>query len=152
MPAQAISGPALILTRLEIGDDGAFGKLSLADTPDQQFLVTLERTFGPTGRQVPVIPEGTYECVRGTHQLTTSKPFETFEITGVAGHTGLLFHWGNWETDSEGCVLLGKVRDTLGGRPAVLSSHLAFSDFMYEMSGADMFTLTVVNGLHAETA
>lgn len=151
MPEQAptTSGPALILTRLEIGNDGAFGRLAEAATPDVQFLVTLERTFGPLGQQQPVIPEGTYECVRGQHQLTTSGPFSTFEVTGVAGHSGLLFHWGNWETDSEGCILLRKVRDSLGGRPAVLSSHLAFSEFMWKMTGCDTFTLTVVNDPHA---
>lgn len=89
----------------------------------------------------PKIPAGVYTCKRGSHKLHNMvESFETFEITGVEGHKNLLFHWGNYNKDSEGCILLGKDRI----QNMVTSSHLAFSDFMQLQQGLNQFQLEVV--------
>ena len=87
---------------------------------------------------------GEFNCVRGIHQLSgAAQPFETFEITGVPGHTGLLFHPGNTEMDSSGCVLLGMAFGELTGVPAVLNSKIACDQFMNLQAGKDSCLLTV---------
>jgi len=137
-------GPSLTLKRLLIGDDGAFGYLTRDDS-GRQVAVTCERTFGDPGAPVVVIPPGTYRCVRGRHTLNGFDYFDTYEVTGVAGHSGLLFHSGNTEQDSKGCILVGKYFDRLGGLLAVLDSRAAFYELMVQLNGADEFQLTVVD-------
>jgi hypothetical protein len=95
---------------------------------------------------VPKIPTGTYECLRGVHQLAPTaispkpQPFETFEITGVEGHSGLLFHTGNFSEDSRGCVLLSLGRN----EKMLINSREGFERFMQAQAGCDNFTLTVI--------
>lgn len=124
--------------------NGIFGQLFNDD--DSLFCQTLERAYlletgnGPIF--APKIPPGAYLCVRGEHQLEhMTEPFMTFEITGVPNHTGCLFHKGNWETDSIGCVLLGMIRQ---GTVEILESKIAFDKFMELMTGVDCFPLTVI--------
>jgi hypothetical protein len=132
----------LTLTRLQFREDGIFSRL------DQEggapFCVTLEHSFGLK----PKIPAGSYACVRGTHSLPDAVHFhglfETFEITEVPGHTGLLFHPGNFQSDSEGCVLLGE--EIVAGRTGqmITNSDATFERFMALQEGVQTFQLTVV--------
>lgn len=118
---------------------GVFGVL--LDDNNTQIAVTLEHAYsnGQGGFQ-PKIPDGTYTCQRGTHILSgMSNTFETFEIQNVPGHTGILFHWGNYNNDSEGCVLLG----TDLGTCMITDSRDAFARFMNLMEGVDTFSLRV---------
>ena len=93
----------------------------------------------------PKIPRGQiFQCVRGTHQLDGMiRPFVTFEIKGVEGHSGLLFHRGNWNADSDGCVLLGMLAAPPGEPPGVYDSARAFELFMKSVDGLDEFYLEV---------
>lgn len=90
----------------------------------------------------PKTPPGDYVCVRGTHQLHNGIPFETFEVTEVPGHSGILFHKGNLEKDSSGCYLLGEM-DTSNEVWRVVSSGVAFGRFMTATDGQDNIPLTV---------
>lgn len=107
----------------------------------------LEHAYGCTqGRGVfyaPKLPPGTYTCRRGHHELH-SGPIETFEICGVPGHTGILFHKGNFQEDSEGCVLLGLKTYPNNPKPGIGESTDAFHAFMESLAGIDEFTLEVV--------
>ena len=103
--------------------------------------------------QVSCIPAGLYVC-RATVHHKTGEP--TFEITGVPGRSRILFHAGNTEEDSMGCVLLGTdfgcktVRDEdAAGAPArvkwsVTGSVAAFARFMATLAGVPQFDLQVV--------
>lgn len=124
----------MTLQRLEYKSDGIFGRL--LDDAGGQIAVTLEHSYD----SLPKIPKGVYTCIRGQHKLHgMTDTFETFEITGVAGHTNLLFHWGNYNSDSEGCVLLGQSR--VGDM--VATSKVTFAKFMQQMDGINQFQLTV---------
>ena len=126
------------LTRYEYGEDGVFGNLTGDDnTP---IAVTLEHAYpNDYGGWTSKINDGSYYCLRGNHQLEgMTHTFETFQIV-VAGHTDILFHQGNYNKDSEGCVLLGKERTG----NMIMASALAFEDFMALMDGINNFTLTV---------
>lgn len=122
--------------------DGAFGMLTLDGIP---VAVTCERTYpvaesAPEGPQFVKIPPGEYTCRR---TMFHKGGYETFEITGVVGHSRLLFHCGNRETDSEGCVLLGLRYGLFSGAPAVIESVRAFTSWMLSLRGVERFSLTV---------
>jgi hypothetical protein len=126
----------LKLTRTLIHESGACGELET----DSGFLCyTLEHTYSRGAGLYTKLPDGEFTCRRGQHQLH-SGPIETFEITGVPGHTGILFHPGNTQADSEGCVLLGMYRRS---DMTLRSSRVAFERFMAYLEGVDEFTLVV---------
>ncbi len=126
----------MLLERIHFLAEGIFGQLS----DDSGFSChTLEHSY-PVGESYEAkLPQGDYLCRRGFHQLADGKSFETFEIAEVPGHTGILFHWGNYNKDSAGCVLLGMKRlPTM-----IMFSRKAFNSFMYHLKGVDEFTLMV---------
>lgn len=135
----------LILQRIRVLEAGIFSHL--LDASGKPLFVTLEHAYPkPSGGFLPKIPAGVYTCVRGRHRLHgMDEDFDTFEVTGVAGHSGLLFHWGNFNKDSDGCILLGNFfsTDTTGLPVAVMQSRVAFAAFIYLMEGAGTFQLTV---------
>lgn len=131
----------LILSRKQKTQDGIFGELGDHGAP---LWVTLEHAYiGAHGFNAK-IPPGTYECIRGTHHLDhMTEGFETFEITGVEGHSGLLFHWGNFNKDSDGCILIGKEFAAMQGRQGIFHSRDAFKEFMALQNGLNSFALTI---------
>ena len=84
------------------------------------------------------IPVGSYFCRR----FHGKRWQDTFEIV-VPGHTALLFHAGNTEQDTEGCILLGEEVGELKGRRAVLASGKAFAEFMRKMGEDKEFNLFI---------
>lgn len=126
------------LIRFNYAKDGVFS--TLEDEKDNHIAKTLEHSYN--GK--PKLPSGKYKCVRGIHKLKDMKPFETFEILNVPGHTGILFHTGNWNKDSDGCVLLGdSVEDSPQGE-MVTNSRLTFQKFMRILKDVNEFELEVV--------
>jgi hypothetical protein len=133
-----IGEPQLELVRLAVVPDGAFGILKVDGLP---WLATLERTYPISGvLQLVKIPAGTWTCKRTEFNRGG---YDTFEVTGVPGHSRLLFHIGNSETDSEGCILLGRRFGALQGHWSVFDSRLAFYEFMGRFTAKDEFTLRV---------
>ena len=124
------------LERQDITPHGIFSRLT--DDHGQEYT-TLEHAYCLGETIHCKIPNGTYTCVRGTHALHDGIPFQTFEITGVPGHKGLLFHKGNYNSDSEGCVLVGLSRD----RDMIIHSKDAFDKFIKGLDGVNEFTLEV---------
>jgi len=137
------------MVRVCIKPEGAFSVWLRGGVPNG--LVSLERTYPvaesePYGPQFVKVPPGIYRCektffVRGN--------YDTYEVTGVPGHTRILLHAGNLEAQSEGCPLLGQRFGKLSGQPAVLQSRLAHAEFMADMIGEDEFWLKVRNGVEA---
>lgn len=129
----------LELVRVAVGDEGAFGVLVLDGAPK---WVTLERTFeeGEESERV-VIPEGHWQCTR---TVFYKRGYPTFEIH-VPGHSRVLFHKGNVEDDSRGCVLVGVRFGELLGKPAILDSAPAFDAFMSTFHGTQIFQLDVID-------
>jgi hypothetical protein len=130
----------LILTRTSYEQDGIFSELTQED--GTLIAYTLEHSYD----NEPKIPNGSFVCVRGQHRLNgMTEDFTTFEITGVEGHSNLLFHWGNYNKDSEGCVLLGEkiVHDSNESNSMITNSRATFAKFMELQEGIDSFLLTV---------
>ena len=129
----------LTLTRKLKEEDGIFSILS--NESGSVIAMTLEHSYD----NEPKIPNGTFTCVRGQHLLHgMTEDFTTFEITGVEGHSNLLFHWGNYNKDSEGCVLLGQQTvDDSSGDKMITNSRATFTKFMEIQEGLDSFILIV---------
>jgi hypothetical protein len=118
---------------------GIFGELFSED--GQHVCYTLQHAYQSGEGFLPKLPKGEYVCVRGQHQLASmDHPFETFEVTKVPGHSGILFHTGNFNQDSNGCILVGLGTDN---QSKVLNSKDAFAKFMALQGGIDSFTLCV---------
>jgi hypothetical protein len=133
----------LILQRTECKLDGIFSELR--DVSGDALFLTLEHAYqDPLGGFQPKLPDGEYLCVRGMHKLKAMHdPFETFEVTKVPGHTGILFHVGNFNFDSDGCILVGHEVKILNGHQALTQSRASFEQFMNLLTGYDEFTLIV---------
>lgn len=136
----------LKLIREEFRDDGVFGEL--VDENDRRVAVTLERAYlsgNGNGSYTAKLKPGTYTCVRGTHKLTNMIPFTTFEVEGVKGHDNILFHPGNYNKDSSGCVLVGTARTRIGNSKdeMITASKAAFNRFMTIQKDVNTFILTV---------
>jgi hypothetical protein len=152
----------LVLIRKEFRKDGIFGEL-LIEKNGELLAHTLEHAYekpaphqpskysgidsvAVSGEYAPKLIEGSYTCVRGMHRLKSMvKKFETFEITKVPGHTGILFHIGNFNEDSSGCVLLGHsvIENSGNGIKMIGGSREAFNRFMRLQGEEREFTLTV---------
>jgi hypothetical protein len=132
--------------------DGTFGQLW--NTRSGGFfnaLHTCEDDWLDNRRNVSCIPAGTYKVLRTIYY---KHGYETFEII-VPGRSRILFHPGNTEEDTDGCVLVGMRRGTLWVRDedaplkplahktAVVNSQQAFRLFMESMRDIDEDILAV---------
>ena len=105
---------------------------------DHRPIFTLENPWKKNQPFISRIPAGGYSC----------KPFNgnryknVYEVTNVEGRTYILFHSGNFEKDTNGCILLGLSAGELFGSPAVLQSRKAMKYFR-SLIGRKSFNLTI---------
>jgi len=126
----------VVLQRAWSDSRATIGMLSvLGETHDPIF--TLEnplRLNAPDSR----IPSGEYEC----EPYSGTKFKDVYVIKNVPHRTDILIHWGNFEKDTEGCVLIGLGSGMLDGQPAVMASKPAFSK-LREIVGEEKFSLWI---------
>lgn len=127
----------MILKRIALNKYGTFGVLIVDDIP---FATTLEREWLNNQQGISCIPVGTYICKR----VQSPKFGNTFEITNVPNRTSILFHAGNIDDDSHGCVLIGEQFENMNGEPAIISSKKGFAEFLNLLQGTNIFTLRIV--------
>lgn len=132
-----------ILKRTDYLAEGIFGELT--DSNGNTLAVTLEHSYdsgdGPSC-YIPKLSRGIYTCVR---HAPNRLPYYTFEVQNVPNFqrkpvTGILIHIGNYNSDSDGCVLLGDERNG----DMIMNSKATFQKFMDLQVGVEEFTLTVV--------
>lgn len=132
-----MSIPQFKLKRIASRLDGMFGVLIDDNTP---FAVTCEPPWLNNAPRISCIPPGTYLCKR----VNSPKFGITFEITGVPGRSHVLFHPGNVDDNTEGCVLTGESFEPwTDGSQSVQQSRKAFAEFMSRLEGVDQFYLQV---------
>lgn len=119
--------------------DGVFGNLHGADPSFP--LVTCEHAYlQDDGTFKPKVKAGVYEC--GLRYSPRFKE-ELYEVKEVPGHTHILIHQGNYGTDSDGCILIGKALGrTLKLGFMITSSKQAHDIFMRVLDGQP-FTLII---------
>jgi len=103
------------------------------------FALALERPWLDNQRSVSCIPAGTYRAIR--HK--SPRFGETFWIQDVPGRSEILFHKGNIDDDSHGCVLVGEQFDPVKGEDGIVASAQGFEQFMALQAGNDEFTIEI---------
>jgi hypothetical protein len=133
--------------------DGIFGELFKEDG-ETHFGFTLEHAFlvEHQGEGLydypswePVIPRGkTFRCQRGWHTLDNGTRIESFEVTGIVGHFGVIFHPLNYNRQSKACIGLGD--DIVPGEDGwwIKDSGIVFKAFMALQKGANEFFLDII--------
>lgn len=112
------------LIRLETSvKEGTFGVLRLNK---KIFCYTLEPPDRENKSRVSSIPTGQYTCLP-----TYSPKFgDTFEVVDVTDRTHILFHAGNYEEHTEGCILLGSTITKLKKHRGIVNSGHTHNSFM----------------------
>lgn len=136
------------ISRFAHSPDGTFGRFTKAD--GTILFDVLEEEWKDNERNESCIPAGRYVCRR---TIYFRHGHETFEITGVPHRSRILFHVGNTEEDTDGCVLVGQgfgmleVTDEETGerrdKIGVYNSRVSFRLFMEMLDGVDEFELIV---------
>lgn len=131
-----------ILKRTACDENGVFGELH---SPNGFFCYTLEHAYLKEKEYAPKVDEGVYVCKRGLHRLKVTEPMRSmFEVTGVQGHWGILLHSGNYNDDSNGCILVGSEVVWAGGEKMVARSRITYQAFMKKLDGKSEFKLTIL--------
>lgn len=124
-------------------EQGVFGRLFVA----AKSWLTVERPDLGNLPNVSCIPTGTYVLKRSIYYKPTV-PYECWEIQDVPDRTLIKIHKGNIDLNVEGCVAVGMKRGMLAGRWAVMSSGVAYDEFMWATRGYDSGVLTIRWGDH----
>lgn len=128
----------IIIRRLATCVHGTFGVMINNNIP---FAVTLEREWLDNQTGISCIPEGTYICGR----VDSPRFKNTFEVKDVPGRSHILFHKGNIDDDSHGCILIGEQFETIKGSPAILASKHGFNEFLNKLTGENEFRAVFVD-------
>ena len=116
-----------------------FGTFGVMTINGAAFCVTLEPYSRDNASNVSCIPTGQYICKR----YSSWKYPNTFEITNIQGRSYVLFHAGNTDDDSAGCILLASEFGKLGDDRGILNSGATFNKFLQNFK-EDQFKLTIV--------
>lgn len=130
----------LILLRVAYILDGTFGVLFDGDIP---FCLTLEREWRNNEKNVSCIPRSKYICKR----IESPKFGDTFEVLNVSGRTDILFHKGNIEDDSHGCIIIGEQFHTYKGKISLKASREGYAEFHRILNPDDWFELEIKDGI-----
>lgn len=116
--------PTIHIIRIE--DNFTYGTFGVLTINTQAFCVTLEPKEFDNAPFISCIPAGCYEM----RKVVSFNHGSTYEICNVPNRTDILLHRGNWEKDTEGCVLLGQRWDKFKGNRMILNSGTTFNQFM----------------------
>lgn len=134
------------LLRVASTGHGTFGVLKADGVP---FALTVERKWANNKRGESCIPNGIYVARRcrysEEYHFTDSHRFgDTFVVEKVPGRKNILFHKGNVNDDSHGCIIIGEEFGLLNNKPAVLSSSKAFVEFKSITIGREIHSFEFV--------
>ena len=118
-------------------EHGVFGVLLDGDIP---FAVTLELPWRDNKPEESCIPIGTYVCER----VLSPRFGNTFEVTGVDNRTHILFHKGNLDDNTIGCILVGEMFEPLNGDAGIQKSGKGFGEFLQRLEGQEKFSLHIM--------
>lgn len=114
------------------------GVLKIQDH-DHRPLYTLENPWKENIPSVSCIPQGEYQCC----PFNGNKFKNVYEIENVEGRTYILFHKGNYEHDTKGCILPGLGIDSSLHESMVTHSVSAMNE-LKRIIGQHTFTLNIM--------
>ncbi len=128
-----------ILLERDYLDDKTIGCLSYIKNGKLYQFATLEPVWVNNKKNISCIPEGEYNAAK-----YPSKNFGNTYILGVTGRSGILFHWGNTQKDTEGCIIIGDyfyMHKNSG--PYLKDSIKSFKEFIESLKDTQNFILIV---------
>jgi hypothetical protein len=103
------------------------------------YLVTMEPPWYLNVPNRSCIPEGTYLLKPHTSLLHG----QTWEVTNVPGRSDILFHTGNFSSQTEGCIMPGTYEKVIDGRLAVANSAIAMGQLLRLLADDSSHTLEI---------
>ena len=103
------------------------------------FALTLERPWLENMPNVSCILPGSYKAVRHL----SPRFGETLWLQDVPGRSEILFHKGNRDDDSQGCILIGESFNHVLGEPGITRSEEGFREFLSILEGRNEFQLDI---------
>lgn len=100
-----------------------FGVL-LDDSTGLPICLTLENPYLQNEKNISSIPEGNYFC----KPYSSEKYKDVYVVCNVPNREGILFHIGNTENHTKGCILPGMKYGYLNDDLAVLNSFEAMEE------------------------
>ncbi len=134
----------LTLGRTAYEEDGIFG--ALFSEYGEKLAVTLEHAYQQINEDTisvsyaPKIPAGVYTCER---YMSPKHGYEVFRLLDVPGSDYDEIHVGNYNEDSDGCILVGDAVINLPSGKEITSSKLVFRALMNLQEGINQFQLTI---------
>jgi len=139
-----MSSSLILLNRMGSTPWGTFGTLRL---PDGSFFPTVEPEWEYNAIGKSCIPSGEYTMQRRASPIvarTTGGEFRAgWEIDGVPRRDLIMIHPGNHESDSQGCILIGRAHAIINGIPGVSASRAAFRDLMQKLNDKAEWRISV---------
>lgn len=115
----------LLLIRDTFTDKSVLGKLYC----NSEFIAhTLELPWLDNKKSVSCVPEGEYSCRVRLARESGSRDYVHLLVESVKDRSYILFHRGNYPSDSRGCILTGTHRAQVPDK--ILESKLAHSYLM----------------------
>jgi hypothetical protein len=135
----------IFLERAYLPDDSAtLGKWTVGDWS----CLTLENPWKSNQTSVSCIPEGVYKLkLRDSPVVlrTTAGAFKRgWEVADVRDRTFIMVHPGNWERNTEGCILPGRAFSWHPQNgPMVTHSQSTFKDLMDVLSAREEWDIHI---------
>ena len=134
------------LLRSHLPDGSAtFGKLIV---PDGWYCYTLENPWLYNAPETSCIPPGVYKLHQRLSPIverTTRGKFNVgWEVSGVPGRSYIMIHPGNYDKDTQGCILPGAGFGWASPHgPMVTRSQETFTQLMFKLAEREEWILEV---------
>lgn len=129
---------------IRVSDNGiaTYGVLLQGNTP---FAVTLERPWRGNQRGISCILPAPGDAPREyvCQRMKSPRFGETFQVMNVPGRSEILFHKGNIDDDTHGCILVGEQFNPVLGKPGITASKDGFGELMNLLRITNSFVLTI---------
>ena len=91
------------------GEKQTLGWLTVMDDNDKPIMskLTLELPWKDNKRNISCIPEGVYWVKKRKASESPTKKYDHFIIENVPNRSYCLWHGGNYNTQIQGCILIG---------------------------------------------
>lgn len=136
-----------ILKRIIVKSSGVAGEIAInRDDQDTFRCGMIERGWNNNEPFVSCIPVGTYKVVKRDGSNQDLKYPDAWEVTGVPGRSGIVFHIANWPPELSGCLAPNSWIEYHPGNPLVKgsSSGAAFDRMNTYLDGLTEFTLQIL--------
>lgn len=139
----------LILERFAWCPEGTYGVLKF---PDGTEFFTCEKPWRNNEAYKSCIPVGVYYLEQRhspvVRRTSGGQYAEGWEVTNVPGRSYIMIHVGNWPSDVEGCIAVGKGFGIIQNKQgqwsnAVLDSRTAFKEMMEKMDEFNTWVLDI---------